>query len=96
MRRSQRIQVMLPITLQGIDDKGTSFQEKTHIHTLSHHGAGIFIKSRARRGSAVYVTFQKHTAKARLVWLSGAKAGLEFLDRSSTLEKYLPEKVIRR
>ena len=55
-RRSDRILLTVPLTIEGTDDKGQSFQTDARTSVLNRHGARIRVNRRLRAGETVRIT----------------------------------------
>ncbi len=55
-RRSERILLMIPLEVEGIDVNGTSFTERTRTFSINRNGAYISLKSVAQQGDDISVT----------------------------------------
>ena len=78
MRRSNRIEEDIPITLIGSDTEGRSFLEHTHTILISLHGAGIVsqYKLSPEQELLILVPASNHEANVRIIGQMGVRSEL--------------------
>src|SRR5579872_1807870 len=92
-RRSDRILLTIPLTLQGEDEKGVMFHVEAHTLMLNRHGARIHTHRQLRGGQKVRVMSQltRQSAEFRIVGLvapfteNGGEYGVECLNRDENI-----------
>jgi hypothetical protein len=55
-RRSERVLLLIPVHVSGIDVRGKAFEEQTFTLSINRHGALIWLKHSSREGDRVIVT----------------------------------------
>ena len=78
MRRSNRIEEDIPITLIGSDTEGRSFLEHTHTILISLHGAGIVsqYKLSPEQELLILLPASNHEANVRIIGQMGVRSEL--------------------
>ena len=92
-RRSDRILLTIPLTLQGEDENGVTFHAEAHTSMVSRHGARIHTHRQLRGGQKVCVMSQltRRSAEFRIVGLvapfteRGGEYGVECLNHDENI-----------
>jgi hypothetical protein len=87
-RRSDRLMLTIPLEVQGVDTRGTSFRDSARTITLNRHGARIQITRPLRNGQTLVLTnlVGRREAEFRVVGPvspiteQGGEWGVEYLD----------------
>jgi hypothetical protein len=92
-RRSDRLMLTVPLTVQGTDERGFQYQDPARTSVLNRHGARIQIERRLRSGEKVRLVnmLNLQTADFRIVGPvapfsgSGGEFGVECVDRNANI-----------
>lgn len=92
-RRSDRIMLTIPLSVQGTDEKGSKYQEEARTSVLNRHGARINTRRHLQSGEAVRLVNMVSRAGAdfRVVGPvtpfsdSGGEFGVEYIDHQENI-----------
>lgn len=92
-RRSDRILLTIPLSVEGTDDKGRSFQVEAQTTVINRHGGRIRVKHRLRAGETVRIInlMGRRSSEFRVVGLvspysdNGGEYGVASLNNSEDI-----------
>jgi len=89
-RRTERVQLALPITVSGQDVADETFVEETHTKDLSGYGAAVVLSRQLRPGQQIVIKRETREATCRVVYEFSRTEGnhvygVAFLDPAADL-----------
>jgi len=88
-RRTQRVQIMMPVLVRGLHKGGQTFEENTHTVTVNAHGCLVMMKTAVERAQEIMLVNSKTAEELPCqVMFVGQRegdrmqVGLQFAERS--------------